>query len=507
MPTFDLVVVGCGGGPFESNLSAYLLKPCDAVWEDGIIALEAGSGLGTLNQIMKQHPGLFNDSKDPLKPSRFSAYQIYSLIRCFLITHAHLDHVTGLVLSAGCLKGPRKRIHAARHVIENLEAVFSDRIWPKLASWSEKDDDHKLLYDPLKFTKTYRKIFRDVSVRMMPVTHGRNITTGVYESTAFFLRHDPSGQEFLFFGDVEPDSVSSRPFTLATWKAAAPKIPATLSALFIECSWPSGRSDELLYGHLCPEHLADELAALAMEVVRTRGSHKQAVTEEMGGASSNSRRKSERKSKDDSATEPKRKRQRPNPVEPEALRDALKGLRVYIIHCKDDLEGKYDRPIQRVVADQVRALVDAKGLGAEILSVEQGTHIGMLTKKFRCSDLKLCLHSDFFDSISTDICRADIIIAMPIVSFTTRPPQVIAHTKNMNVVKVYIIMCARFMPGGRRPGVEELDYDLRSGSVPPAEAGRKFKLYQLNSFENVSDDQEKKNNKTARYWEEKKMIF
>lgn len=61
MPTFDFVVVGSGGGPFETNLSSfvpsrfvpgnswftrtvnrYLFKPYDVPWTDGIIALEAG---------------------------------------------------------------------------------------------------------------------------------------------------------------------------------------------------------------------------------------------------------------------------------------------------------------------------------------------------------------------------------------------------------------------------------------------------------------------------------
>ena len=60
MPTFDLFVVGSGGGPCETNLSSsvsfpflslplrltlyhrYLFKPCDTSWKDGIIALEAG---------------------------------------------------------------------------------------------------------------------------------------------------------------------------------------------------------------------------------------------------------------------------------------------------------------------------------------------------------------------------------------------------------------------------------------------------------------------------------
>ena len=79
---------------------------------------------------------------------------------CFLITHAHLDHINGLVLSAGTLKGPRKRIHAARHVIDNIETVFSDRVWPKLASWSAKDDDYKLLYDPYVHTTALLSLAR-----------------------------------------------------------------------------------------------------------------------------------------------------------------------------------------------------------------------------------------------------------------------------------------------------------------------------------------------------------
>ncbi len=29
MPAFDMVVVGCGGGPDETNLSAYVLVPVD----------------------------------------------------------------------------------------------------------------------------------------------------------------------------------------------------------------------------------------------------------------------------------------------------------------------------------------------------------------------------------------------------------------------------------------------------------------------------------------------
>lgn len=116
MPSFDLVVVGCGGGPDETNLSAYvvsltlcsvglmrtasyLIKPFHAKWADGIIALEAGvwhcvfmsllyslflagSGRGALTQILKQNPDLFNSrSPDYISTATYSSSDIYSFIR------------------------------------------------------------------------------------------------------------------------------------------------------------------------------------------------------------------------------------------------------------------------------------------------------------------------------------------------------------------------------------------------------------------------------------------
>lgn len=68
------------------------------------------------------------------------------LYRCFLLTHAHLDHINSLVVSAGSLRGPRKRVCGLKQTLEDLELVFSDRIWPNLASWKEEDDELKLLY-------------------------------------------------------------------------------------------------------------------------------------------------------------------------------------------------------------------------------------------------------------------------------------------------------------------------------------------------------------------------
>lgn len=349
---FDLVVVGAGGGPDETDLSAYLLKPAHTAWDDGIVALEAGSGPGALRRLLNQNPGLFSGKI-------YTAGTIYSLIHSCLLTHAHLDHINSLVISAGSTSGTRKRIYAAEQTLQDLQTIFSGRIWPDLASWDEQDDPHKLLYTPLPFNGEYHRIFPEVSVKAFSLSHGHNGSES-YSSSAFLIRHDQSFQEFLFFGDVEPDSLASTPLNSAIWREVARKIPDVLSTIFIECSWPSDRTDDHLYGHLNPQHLADEVTALATEVVSFRRSES----------------KDNDDTEDDDHSPPSRKRQKMNPIIPEELQGSLKGLRIFIIHCKDDMDKPSDAPpIRQVILEQVRAVLEPKALGLEVLSAEPGMHI------------------------------------------------------------------------------------------------------------------------------------
>jgi 3',5'-cyclic-nucleotide phosphodiesterase len=198
-------------------------------------------------------------------------------------------------------------------------------------------------------------IYAGISVRTIALNHGRN-QTGNYESAAFFIRHDLHNREFLFFGDVEPDTVAPRPQTINVWRAAAPKIPQKLSTIFIECSWPSGRHEDLLYGHLSPVHLVDELMTLAIEVAKFR----------RGGLTG-------------IRPGPTRKKQKKNPISQDDLRGTLDGVKIYVMHCKDDLSGDSVQSMRHVIVPQVRGLVEEKGLGAQILVVEPGMHIGMFS--------------------------------------------------------------------------------------------------------------------------------
>ncbi|EKM55750.1 uncharacterized protein PHACADRAFT_96025, partial [Phanerochaete carnosa HHB-10118-sp] len=311
-----------GGGPNETNLSSYLFKTHDASWSDGLLSIEAGSGLGVLEHLLQSNPTLFGTS--------CSASQILSWVRSYLITHAHLDHVSGLVLAAGSLGGPTRRIFATQGVLKDMQMIFSDRLWPNLATWNPRNTSAILLYSQLTVCDRYISIAPDVSVRVMPISHGQTSTQQTYDSTAFFVRHDLSNRQFLFFGDVEPDTVSAKPRNINVWRAAAPMIPLALDTIFIECSYPAGRQNEHLYGHLSPEHLAAELAVLAQEVATVRNSE---------------------------------------------IAQALRDIRVFITHCKDDLTGQYHEPINLVIAAQVRSLVNHQNLGAQIIAAEQGMQI------------------------------------------------------------------------------------------------------------------------------------
>ena len=208
--------------------------------------------------------------------------------------------------------------------------------------------------------------FPGVSIRMMPLSHGRFGEETTYHSSAFFIRHcasqNDTAREFLFFGDVEPDSVATEPHNLDIWRAAAAMIPDTLNTIFIECSYPIGRPDNELFGHLNPEHLTAELKRLATEVVNVQTRTRRP-------------RSSQEWTSDEEPVHARKRQRRGNPTA--SLRGALTGLRVYIIHCKDDLRSAYTQPIHEAIACQVRELVEAAELGAEIIGVAQGMKIGM----------------------------------------------------------------------------------------------------------------------------------
>ena len=93
-------------------------------------------------------------------------------------------------------------------------------------------------------------------------------------SSAFLVsRRDQSSASILYLGDTGPDDVEkitqadnttySPRYLSQLWKAMAPLVAADqLKAIFIEVSYPNGRPDNLLFGHLTPDWLLKELNVL-----------------------------------------------------------------------------------------------------------------------------------------------------------------------------------------------------------------------------------------------------
>ncbi|MCJ1402961.1 Rsp5p-dependent ubiquitination, sorting of cargo proteins at the multivesicular body [Xylographa trunciseda] len=270
----------------------------------------------------------------PYESARANAsYLLRNLISTYLITHPHLDHLSGFAVNTASFQHTSrpKKVAALPSTINAIkDHIFNDIIWPNLSdeeggvglvsymrlveggnvalgtgdgrgyielcdglsvkSWSVshghcmKPHPHRgSSIPPMLPDQQYHSGRRDSSYTIAPpaAIDRRRSSIGdptsrldnacVYDSSAFFIRDEQTGREVLIFGDVEPDSISLAPRTVRVWADAAPKIvTGLLSAIFIECSYDDSQPDETLFGHLAPRHLIAELEVLAAKVTALR---------------------------------------------------------------------------------------------------------------------------------------------------------------------------------------------------------------------------------------------
>jgi cAMP phosphodiesterase len=240
----------------------------------------------------------------------------------------------------------------------------------------------------------------------------------IVDSTAFFIRAEPTGREVLIFGDVEPDSISAIPRTHLVWAEAAPKIvQGILTGIFIECSYADSQGDSMLFGHLVPRHLIAELSTLAdMVSERRRDSLSNGSTERkrkrhslgvsgpntsppatndivtMSPGSGKHRRMGARPSHLQHVSEENGSANAPMPL---ALRTPsvpdtpvrnltldspggvlpLAGVTVVVIHVKDDMrDGPWvgDIILKELKAHEAKLIAGGRGLGCEFLVSKSG---------------------------------------------------------------------------------------------------------------------------------------
>jgi len=231
---FTVIPLGVKGGLDEANLSSYMVA---AKGSSNYICLDAGTinaGLqkAVANKLFTEH------SAEEIQKNKIKAY---------LISHAHLDHVAGLILNSP--NDSPKNIYGFSSVIEIMKNnYFTAKSWANFGS----EGDKPILN---KYTYNYLTPGKEIEI---PNTE---LNVNPYQSSAFLLRNNNS--YLLYLGDTGADEVEKSNQLSLLWKAVADKVMAqTLKAIFIEVSFDNTMPDKGLYGHLTPRLLMQEMKLL-----------------------------------------------------------------------------------------------------------------------------------------------------------------------------------------------------------------------------------------------------
>ena len=247
---FDLVVLGALGGIEDGNLSASLIHPHG---DDRAVACDAGTLVNGLR--VAEEKGAFANVTVPAdSPQSRVGYMLTNAIKGYLISHAHLDHVAGLIVPSP--DDSKKPIYTLPSVGADLvETYFNWRAWPNFTDRGKAPQLKKYTIAELAPGVATPIADTAMTVTAFPLAHGG------MESTAFLL--ESGGDGILCFGDTGPDAVEKGTRLADIWAAVAERVKQKrLKAIVIEVSYASDRPDNLLFGHLTPRWLMEELRKL-----------------------------------------------------------------------------------------------------------------------------------------------------------------------------------------------------------------------------------------------------
>ncbi|MFZ2905916.1 MAG: 3',5'-cyclic-nucleotide phosphodiesterase [Cyclobacteriaceae bacterium] len=240
-PFFKTIPLGVKGGGDESNLSAYAVAATDT---EDFVCLDAGTIHSGINKAVERNVWKGNVTE-----------LLKTKIKGYLISHPHLDHVSGLILNAP--DDSSKPIYGTEHCLRILqENYFTWDNWANFGNTGEK---------PLN-KYTYKTLVpgKEVPLDNTPLQATAYTLSHVnpYESSAFLIRNNQN--YLLYLGDTGSDEIEKSGKLNALWRVTGPLIKSKqLKAIFIEVSFTNEQPDQLLFGHLTPLLLRKELIALS----------------------------------------------------------------------------------------------------------------------------------------------------------------------------------------------------------------------------------------------------
>jgi 3',5'-cyclic-nucleotide phosphodiesterase len=241
-PAFTVVPLGVKGGLDESNLSSYMIAPTG---NENYVCLDAGTVYTGIQRAVDA--GIFH-----LPVSKV----LRQHIKGYLISHAHLDHLAGLIINSP--DDTAKTIYGMPYTLKVLEEkYFTWAAWANFGDTGEAPVLKKYHYAVMETGKEIPLTGTTMTATAYPLSHG-----GYYQSTAFLVH---SGDACLFYlGDTGADTIEHSNRLAALWQVAGPLIRAgKLRAIFIEVSFPNSQPEKTLFGHLTPRLLMGELNRLA----------------------------------------------------------------------------------------------------------------------------------------------------------------------------------------------------------------------------------------------------
>lgn len=241
-PAFTVVPLGVKGGLAEGNLSAYLVA---AAGSSAYVCLDAGTVYGGVEKAVASQ-ALSGSIPEIIRTS----------IKAYLVSHAHLDHVAGLLLNAP--DDAPKSIYGLPDCLATLQNdYFNWRAWPNFGPGGNAPALGKYQLRELRPGREIPLENTPLQVQAFVLSHGRP-----FQSAAFLVRSGPS--YLLYLGDTGADAVEKTDNLRQLWQAVAPLVRAgRLKAVFIEASYPNAQPEKQLFGHLTPALLLRELAVLS----------------------------------------------------------------------------------------------------------------------------------------------------------------------------------------------------------------------------------------------------
>jgi 3',5'-cyclic-nucleotide phosphodiesterase len=243
---FELITLGDSGGIQDGNLSAFLFR---ALSEPNYIALDAGTVINGINVSLANNA--FTDlALKADKKLSLTGNILHHHIKGYLISHAHLDHVAGLLIAAP--DDSNKPIYALRSVnLTMRDSYFNWKAWPNFTNRGIPPLLNK--YQVIDLVPQQGLKLKNTLLKVTAFSLSHPV-----ESTAFVIEYQDN--LFVYFGDTGPDKVEKQGKLATVWRYLAKQMQTKkLKGLVIEVSFDNQQPDNLLFGHLTPKWLMSEL--------------------------------------------------------------------------------------------------------------------------------------------------------------------------------------------------------------------------------------------------------